>query len=151
MSANKPKTGKYSRTKTTEIVHDELDAKIYNLISPQQLKLPKPAFDAWMTTSGIQLSDTEHKRLTKIRRMMLSRVYAERTRQRTLKKTHETSIKLKRLTQQVHEQCKTIEKLKARIAEFEAQRHCPPPVPLASPPSYHDHIFPYTIIYTTHP
>jgi len=85
----RPPRGAGSRRKVREEIRDELDITIYSLFPADVLRLPRAEFQSWREQSGIrQLNVAEQKRLSKIRRMVLARVYAERTRVRKIKESH---------------------------------------------------------------
>lgn len=84
----RPNRGPGSRRKVQEEIHDELDCVIYALFPADILRLPRVEFQEWRDQAVMRnLSVPEQKRLAKIRRMVLARVYAERTR---LRKIHES-------------------------------------------------------------
>lgn len=84
----RPKSGPGSRRKVVEAIRDELDVVIYGLFPVDKLKLSRTDFAAWKKTSGVRkLSVPEQKRLALIRRTMLARTYAERTRLRKIEES----------------------------------------------------------------
>lgn len=82
---HRPKQGPGSRRKLKEEIRDDLDVTIYSLFPADVLRLPRVEFQKWRDESGMRpLTVPEQKRLSKIRRMILARVYAERTRLRKI-------------------------------------------------------------------
>eukprot|EP00035_Acanthoeca_spectabilis_P019691 m.429283 g.429283 ORF g.429283 m.429283 type:complete len:287 (+) comp16983_c0_seq1:4182-5042(+) len=82
---HRPRKGAGSRRKVKEEIKDDLDMVIYSLFPADVLRLPRVEFQQWREQSGMRpLSVPEQKRLAKIRRMILARVYAERTRLRKI-------------------------------------------------------------------
>ncbi len=70
------------RTKGIEAdIEDDLDRKIYSMFSVDELKLPKDEFNEVADDRRSTLAPDELERLTKIRRVRLSRFYSERNRQ----------------------------------------------------------------------
>jgi len=110
----RPRTGPGSRRKIKEQIRDDLDHVIYGLFPMDKLRLPREAFQEWRKTSGIRkLTVPEQRRLAKIRRMILARVYAERTRLRKIAETQESGETLSKVKAENSRLRKKVAKLEA--------------------------------------
>eukprot|EP00038_Savillea_parva_P005574 m.159128 g.159128 ORF g.159128 m.159128 type:complete len:314 (+) comp11743_c0_seq1:318-1259(+) len=122
---------KRSRRRTQEVIRDELDRIIYDLFPKDVLRLEQKEFRAWQKKSGVrELTEEERKRLAKIRRMFLSRKYAESSRQRKMQESQATRnvlVALQAENQQLKDTVKAYEVEQARLQEMvrllEAQRN----------------------------
>jgi hypothetical protein len=110
----RPPTGPGSRRKVQEEIKDELDRTIYALIPMHALRLPRKEFQEWKSRSNLRkLTVSEQRRLAKIRRMILARVYAERTRLRKIDESEKNGEVLTRLKSENS-------RLRKRAAKLEA-------------------------------
>jgi len=117
--AKRPKRGAGSRRKIKEKITSPLDNKIYSLFPREVLRLPQVEFRTWREQSGVRpLSSEEQKCLSKIRRMFLSREYADRARLGKKKEAEEKERKLTALMSEngrLKKKTKQMEKQMARL------------------------------------
>ena len=75
---------------------DGTDIAMYNIFPIHALQLERPEFTAWRRANGVRkLSPKESKRLSQIRRGVLAKVYAERSRRRREGEMRKVQVSMK--------------------------------------------------------
>ncbi len=69
-----------SKTKVIERAEDALDRFVFANFPASILRRPKKEFYEWLRNNPVPMTEEQRQRMLKIRRMFLSRVYAERSR-----------------------------------------------------------------------